>query len=138
MTSASRSDANSLLVLLVDEQLIRIRPPVVTHSHRLAAPNQLRATGAKVFPAAEGGISRSAIRRAVPAFHWLNTKPVTNLPAVEVQRLSQWTLTALIRSRRRKEWLVPQAGDMGLKILNTAEAANWWIGSFSHLVSDML
>jgi hypothetical protein len=63
---------------LVDEQLIWIRASVMPDSDSLSSPHQPGAAAAKIPPAAECQIGGTAVRRSVPAFHWLNRESITN------------------------------------------------------------
>src|SRR5205807_997538 len=60
------------LVLLIDDKLIRIRPPVRPDRHRFASVNQLRAAFSKALPAPEHFFRDASSRSPIPAFHRLN------------------------------------------------------------------
>ena len=101
--------------VLVDQQLIRVRAPLVTHGHGLASPDQLCAAGAEVFPTSDSGVSGSAINRAIPAFHRMNAKAVTDLLTIKRDWLSERTLAAGIRLRCRREFDSPRLSTWVLK-----------------------
>src|SRR5205807_3252295 len=64
--------------LVVDEELIRIGPAVVADGDGLAAPDQLRAASAEVPPTSDRVLTRTAVARAVPAFHGLDRKTIAD------------------------------------------------------------
>src|SRR5438874_2676830 len=70
------------LILLANNELVWIGTPVGSHCHRFAAIDKLRAAFAKPLPAPQHFLCRAASRRAIPAFHWLNSPAIANLLAV--------------------------------------------------------
>jgi hypothetical protein len=55
-----------------DHELVRIGAPIVTHRHRLAAQNKLRAAATEPPPSANCVLAWIAVSRAVPSFHRMN------------------------------------------------------------------
>src|SRR5438876_6105156 len=70
-------------VLLDDDKLVRVRPPVRAHRHGFTAVNQLRAALAEPLPAPADFVGRAAGGSAVPAFHWLNGPAIADAFAVD-------------------------------------------------------
>ena len=68
--------------IAVDEQLIRIRPAIRPHRHRLRAANQLRPTLPKPLPTPPHRIRRAPVRGAIPPLHWLQRNSVADRFAV--------------------------------------------------------
>src|ERR1700682_1297177 len=71
------------LVLLADNELIRIGPPIGPHGHGLAAVNKLRAAFTKSMPAPHNLVGYAAAGCAIPPFHWLNGKTIADFLAVD-------------------------------------------------------
>ena len=72
-----------------DHELAGVRPAVVAHGGRLAAPDQLRAREAEVPPAAAGQLGRVAVGRAVPALHRQDAEAVARAQAVGLERAGE-------------------------------------------------
>ena len=72
----------SRLVLLDDDELIRIGASVRTHRHRFATEDEFCAALAEPLPASAHFICDAAGRRAVPAFHRVNRPAVADALAV--------------------------------------------------------
>ena len=71
------------LVLLDDDELVRVRTAVGPHCHRLRAANHLRAALAEALPAAAHFVAQAPGRRAVPALHRMNGDAVADALAVD-------------------------------------------------------
>src|SRR6185437_6313575 len=71
--------SQSLFCVWCDHQLIGIRASGLANSDSFAAPDQLGATLTKASPASNRGLTRIAIRCAIPAFHRLNGNAIHNL-----------------------------------------------------------
>ena len=72
-----------------DHELIGIGAPVVTHGHRLPAPDQFRAALSEPPPSANRILARIAVSRAVPSFHRMDGDAVADTYSVAHQRLRQ-------------------------------------------------
>ena len=75
------SDAR--LVLLDEDELVRVRAAVGPHGHRLRAANQLRAALAEALPAPTHFVAQATGRRAVPALHRVERDAVADGLAVD-------------------------------------------------------
>ena len=57
-------------------ELVGVRPPVVPHGERLAAPDERRAAHAEVLPSTPRQFGGPPLRRPVPAFHRQNAEAI--------------------------------------------------------------
>ena len=71
-------------VLLVDDELVHVRPPVGAHGHGLGAADQLSAARAEALPASLHLFGDPAGRGAVPAFHRVDGDTVADGLAVDL------------------------------------------------------
>ena len=71
------------------EQLIGIRPPVLSDRDGFPTPDQLGAAPAEVAPAPFGQIARTAAGVAVPTFHGKDAETIAHTNAVERKRIRQ-------------------------------------------------
>jgi hypothetical protein len=82
-----------------------------------------------VLPAPDGGVSRSAINRAIPAFHRMNAEAVTDLLTIKRDWLSERTLAAGLNFAVAGNGQ-SQAFDVGLEVRDVSDTANWCVGPF--------
>ena len=89
----SLEDADELgdagLVLLVDDQLIHVRPTIRAHGHGFGAADQLGAARAEALPAAFHLLRDAAGGGTVPAFHRVDGDTVTDGLPVDL-RAADW------------------------------------------------
>ena len=85
-----------------NSQLIRISSSFVADRNRLTAPYELCATRAEATPTAERQFRWPAVGRSVPAFHRLNSEPISQSDVTAVQRLSEWRRVS--REQLRITW----------------------------------
>src|SRR2546425_7267739 len=71
------------LVSTIDNELIRICPPIGPHCHGFAAVNQLRPAFPEPMPAAEDVVGYAAGGSAIPAFHRLDSVAIADLLTVD-------------------------------------------------------
>src|SRR5262249_37684852 len=72
-----------------EDELIGIRAAVVPDGHRLAAPYELRAADAEMFPSPLREIARLAVGRPVPSFHRQHAEAIPDAPVVQFERLRE-------------------------------------------------
>ena len=72
-------------VLLVEDELVHVRPPVGAHGHGLGAADQLGAARAEALPASLHLLGDAAGGRAVPAFHRMDGDAVADGLAVDLR-----------------------------------------------------
>ena len=70
-------------------ELAGIGPALGHDGHRLAAPDQLGAAGAKMPPTAEQRVGRQAVVGSVPALHRMDAPAVADPLAADVDRRGQ-------------------------------------------------
>src|SRR5260370_31250585 len=90
------------------DQLIWISPPIMGNSDCFSTPDQLRATGPEALPSPECVLGRIAVRRSIPAFHWVDCDPVANRDVIAQQRLGQRGLRT--RDKLAIAWNLESAG----------------------------
>lgn len=70
-------------------KLIRIGAAFVAHSHRFAAPDELRSASPESLPSAKCMVAGIAVARSVPSFHRLHRETIANFDAIANKRLRQ-------------------------------------------------
>src|SRR6185437_8207118 len=129
-------DRQILFARWIEIQLMRIGPAFAPHGKGLAAPDELRAALAKMFPATNRVVGRMAIARGVPALHGMDRPAIADGPALQRNRLRQRRL------RSRGEFSVKWNFDAKLlqilrKSPRFAKASNGSVAAGSHFFSHL-
>src|SRR5215471_9169277 len=83
----------------VNQKLIGIRAAVLTHRSGFASPDEFCAACSEVAPPADRQFAWPTVRRAVPAFHRLNRETVSDVDAVNIDRLGKGGSAAFGQNR---------------------------------------
>src|SRR5262245_4998845 len=84
---------------VVEQKLVGIRSPVLTHGDGFAAPDEFCAARSEMLPTADGQRTGPAIRRPVPAFHGLDRESIADAYVVEFKWLRQGRCIAFCQNR---------------------------------------
>src|SRR5258706_11116079 len=68
-------------VVFADNELVWVGPAIGSHGHGFAAVNEFCAALAESMPAPHDLVGYPAAGSAIPAFHWLNGKAITDFLA---------------------------------------------------------
>src|SRR5262249_8580988 len=116
----------TLLVFLAEDQLVGVRTAIRTHRHGFAATDQFGAAGSEPPPSPDNPIGHPASRCAVPTFHGLDGKTISDAFSVyanQFQRLRQRGISVsnyFVITRN----LDAQCSQMGSEILGAFKRRN--------------
>ena len=119
-----------------NHQLVRIGAPFRGDRNRFATPDQFCSTAAKTPPAPHGALARIPVDRPVPAFHRLNSDPISNRDSRSFDRASQGRIfpadeLAITRDRH------PKRRQMFLKSSNVLQSTDSKNGVRPHLEFEL-
>src|ERR1051326_8867032 len=121
--------------MFVDCELVRVRATVVANSDGLTTPDEFCAAEAEMFPSSKRQLSGPAIACAVPSFHRLNCKPISQVNAAPLDWLCERITKFVVAGNLNLQFC--EVGAKSLDVSETAEMQTGQVGRAGHLRASL-